>query len=82
LNFLKDLDVELAEKRHWLSDNFTPKEMASIEARLSFRPIRMEQFKLNPPPSLPEPKIIQRELKALADCVCGQCADRIKKLIQ
>jgi hypothetical protein len=82
LRFLKDMDVEFIEKKHWLSDNFTPEEMASIETSLSFRPIRMEQFKLNPPPSLPEPNKIQRQLKALADCVCGQCGDRIKTLVK
>lgn len=82
LRFLKDMDVEFIEKKHWLSDNFTPEEMASIETSLSFRPVRMEQFKLNPPPSLPKPNAIQRELNALADCVYGQCAHRIKKLVQ
>lgn len=82
LRFLKDLDVEFMEKKHWLSDNFTPEEMASIETSLSFRPIRMERFKLNPPPSLPKPKTVQKELNSLADCVYGQCSDTIKTLVK
>ena len=82
LRFLKDMDFEFVEKKYWLSDNFTPDEMASIESNLSFKPMRMERFKLNPPPNLPKPAAIQRELNTLADCVYGQCADRIKKLIQ
>jgi hypothetical protein len=82
LRFLKDMDVEFMEKKHWLSDNFTPEEMASIETSLSFRPIRMERFKLNPPPNFPKPKTVQKELNALADCVYGQCSDRIKTLVK
>ena len=81
LRFLKDMDFEFVEKKHWLSDNFTPEEMASIESTLSFKPLRMERFKLNPPPILPKPNTIQRELNALADCVYGQCSDRIKTLV-
>ncbi|UCD87531.1 MAG: hypothetical protein JSV01_07200 [Desulfobacterales bacterium] len=82
LRFLKDMDVEFMEKKHWLSDNFTPEEMASVETSLSFRPIRMEQFKLNPPPSLPGPSMVQKRLNALADCVYGQCSDSIKTLVK
>lgn len=82
LNFLRDMDVEFVERKRWLGDNFSPDEMASIEANLSFKPIRMERFKLDPPPILPEPKTIQKRLNTLADCVYGQCADRVKKLIE
>jgi hypothetical protein len=82
LRFLKDMDFEFVEKKHWLSDNFTPEEMASIESTLSFKPIRMEQFKLSPPPSLPKPNTIKRELNALADCVYGQCGDIIRTLVK
>ena len=82
LRFLKDMDVEFIEKKHWLSDNFTPEEMASIETSLSFRPIRMERFKLNPPPNFPKPKTVQKELNALADCVYCQCSDRVKALVK
>jgi len=82
LRFLKDMDVDFIEKKHWLGDNFTPEEMASIESSLSLKPIHMEQFRLNPPLSLPEPKKIQRQLSALAECVYSRCTDRIKKLIQ
>ncbi|MBW1860211.1 MAG: hypothetical protein JRI70_09120, partial [Deltaproteobacteria bacterium] len=82
LNFLKDMDVEFIEKKHYLSDNFAPAEMASIEASLSFKPIRMEQFKLDPPPNLPEPKLIQKRLNDLAGYVYGQCGERIKALVK
>jgi hypothetical protein len=82
LRFLKDMDVEFMEKKYWLSDNFTPDEMASVEDSLSFRPVRMEQFRLNPPLSLPGPNTFQKRLNALADCVYGRCSDRIKTLVK
>ncbi|MBW1741807.1 MAG: hypothetical protein JRJ47_00055 [Deltaproteobacteria bacterium] len=82
LNFLKDIDLESLEKKQWLGDNFTPAEMGSIEASLAFKPVRMEQFKLQPPPNLPEPKSIQKQLNDLAGYVYGQCSERIKTLVK
>jgi hypothetical protein len=76
------LDVEGIERRHFLGDNFTPEEMGSVETSLRFKPIRMEQFELIPPPSLPKLKAIQRQLNALADAVYDQCGDRAKALIK
>jgi hypothetical protein len=82
LNFLKDLDVEEIERKHFLGDNFTPEEMGSIETSLRFKAIRMEQFKLIPPPSLPELNAIRRQLNTLADSIYGQCGDRVEMLIK
>jgi hypothetical protein len=82
LNFLKDMDVDFIEKKHFLSDNFTPGEMTSIETTLRFKPVRMEQFGLVSPPSLPNPDKIQKDLNELANCVFGQCSLRIKSLMK
>jgi hypothetical protein len=82
LNFLKDMDVELAEKKYFLSDNFTPEEMASVEKTLRLRPIRKTQFNLIPPPSLPEPRTIEKPLGVLADFVYSQCTGRIRTLVR
>lgn len=65
-----------------LGDNFTPEEMGSIETSLRFKAILMEQFKLIPPPSLPELNAIRRQLNALGDCIYGQCGDRVEMLIK
>lgn len=82
LNFLKDMDVEFVEKKYFLSDNFTPEEMASVEKTLRLRPIRTTQFNLVPPPRLPEPRSIERPLSVLADFVYSQCTGRIRALIK
>ena len=82
LSFLKDMDVEGLERKHFLGDNFTPEEMRSIETTMRLRPIRMEQFKLLVPPDLPEPKAIQRQLSALADHVYNRCTERVQAIMR
>ena len=79
LNFLRDMDVEFVERKRWLGDNFAPAEMAAIEENLSFKPVRMERFKLDSPPILPEPKTIQKQLNSLADAVYEHCGDTIRR---
>ena len=82
LNFLKNMDVEGIERKHFLGDGFTPEETASVEDALRFKPIRMERFNLIVPPHLPEPNTIQKELGALADRVYDRSSDRMKALIR
>ena len=82
LNFLKTMDVEEIERKHFLGDGFTPGEMASVEATMRFKPIRMEQFKLIPTPDLPELNTIQKQLSALADHLYDQGSDRMKAFIR
>ena len=82
LNFLKDMDVEFIQKKHFLGDGFTPEEMASVEGTLRFKPIRIERFKLIAPPDLPEPKTVQRQLTALADHVYCQCRGRVRAVMR
>ena len=82
LNFLKDMDVEFIEKKHFLGNGFSAKEMASVEATLRFKPIRIEQFKLIAPPDLPEPNTLQKQITALADCVFEQCAPKVRAVMR
>lgn len=82
LNFLKDMDVDFIDKKHWLSDNFTPQEMSSVEANLSFKAFKMEQFKLLAPLDLPGPAAVRSKLKALADGVYSECASRIRSMMR
>ena len=82
LNFLKNMDVDFIEKKHFLGNGFTPGEMSSIEATLRFKPIRIERFKLIAPPDLPEPKTIEGALTALADCIYCQCAGEVRAIVK
>jgi hypothetical protein len=82
LNFLREMDIEEMERKRFLGDNFTPQELSSVETRLRLKPVRMEQFKLMPPPNLPEVSAIKRPLNRLADSVHAQCSDRLRSLIK
>ncbi len=81
LSFLKELDIEQVERKHFLGDNFTPEEMASVQKGLLLKPVRMEHFNLVPPQNLPEVNVIKKELNALADLAYTRCKDRLRRLI-
>jgi hypothetical protein len=82
LSFLKGMDIEGLEKKHFLGDNFTPEELASVEKSLRFKSIRPEQFKLLCPVILPKPNTVQRQLADLASCVHGECGDRVRSIMK
>lgn len=82
ISFLKGMDVEMLNKKHFLGDNFSPSEIGSVEMRLRFEPIRMENFNLMPPVELPQPDSIQTQLAALADSVYGHSDGNLKGFIR
>jgi len=82
IRFLKEIDVEGIERKHFLGENFTPEEMGSIEKSLSFKSLRMAAFQLLEPLKIPPLKAVEKGLNALADCVYGQCRNDIKRLIR
>jgi hypothetical protein len=82
LNFLKGMDLEEITKKHFMGDNFAPEEIASIEKTLRFKPISIKQFKLIPPPSLPELADVRKQIASLANSVYDQYSDNMKTLIR
>jgi hypothetical protein len=82
ISFLKGMDFEMLNKKHFLGDNFSPSEIGSVEMRLRFEPIRMENFNLMPPVELPRPDSIQTQLAALADSVYGHSDGNLKGFIR
>jgi len=82
INFLKDMDVETIQRKHFLGDNFTPDEMATVEKTLRFKPVSMEQRNLVPPLILPTLDKISGELRALADRVYDACRQMLKTLVR
>jgi hypothetical protein len=81
IRFLKEIDVEGIERKHFLGENFTPEEMGSIEKSLSFKSLHMNTFQLLEPLKLPPLKAVEKSLNALADCIYGQFRNDIKRLI-
>ena len=82
LNFLKNMDVEEITKKHFMGDNFAPEETASIEKTLRFKPVRIEQFNLLPPPSLPELNDVNDQMTSLANSVYDLYRNKMKDIIK
>ena len=82
INFLKDMDIETIQRKHFLGDNFTPEEMASVEKTLRFKSISVQQGNLTPPVALPPLNEIGSGLRALADQVYDACREKLKVLIR
>lgn len=82
INFLKSMDVGEIVKKHFMGENFTPEELGAVEKSLHFKPVQIEQFNLIPPPQLPDPDTVQKELGALANAIYTKCSDRTKELIK
>jgi len=82
ITFLKDMDVEAIQRKHFLGDNFAPQEMATVEETLRFKPVSMETCHLMASPTLPALEKINDELRALADRVYDACRDRLKNLVR
>jgi hypothetical protein len=80
--YLKNMDIEAVEKKHYLGDNFSPDEIGSLDMRLRFKPARIERFDLLPPVALPQLRTVEKPLAALADCVYGECTLLIKELMK
>ena len=82
LNFLKGMDIEAIAKKHFMGDNFAPEEIASIEKTLRFKPVSIKQFKLIPPPDLPELTDVRNQIASLANSVYDQYSNKMKTLIR
>jgi hypothetical protein len=82
INFLKSMDAGEIVKKHFMGENFTPEELGAVEKSLHFKPVQIEQFNLIPPPQLPDPDTVRKELGALANAVYAKCSDRTKALIK
>jgi hypothetical protein len=82
LNFLKGMDVDGIEKKHFMGDNFTPEEIGTVEKSLHFSPVRLEKFKIIPPPNLPKPEAVHDQLTSLANSIYDHNKDRLSGVIK
>ncbi|QCQ22060.1 hypothetical protein [Desulfoglaeba alkanexedens] len=82
LNFLKNLDVCAVEQKHFLGENFTPEEMASVEQKLHFQKQTLTRFGLPEPLSLPRPAAVEESLSALARDVYRRYQSQVKRIVR
>jgi hypothetical protein len=70
------------EQKHFLGENFTPEEMASVEQKLHFQKQTLTRFGLPEPLSLPRPAAVEESLSALARDVYRRYQSQVKRIVR
>ena len=81
MNFLRSLDVVETERKHFMGENFTARELASVDEKLMFRTISLEALGLLEPPRPPHPETVKKTLLAMADGVFFLDARAVRDLM-
>lgn len=81
LSFLRSLDVEAVERKHFLGENFTAEELASVDEKLYIRPVSLEESAIPTPLVLPMPHSIEKNLIDLSDEVFKKCERQVRGLM-
>lgn len=82
INFLKSLDVVQMELKHYLGENFSPGELASVDQKLTIKNISFDSFELIKPPSLKPSAKMKNQLEDLATEVYEQRTRSVKRLMK
>lgn len=82
LNFLKSLDVCALEQKHFLGENFTAEEMASVERKLYIHAVSLDRFDLPPPPNLIAGPGIEEAIGNLSATIYKRHAKDVKRFLR
>ena len=82
IRFLKEMDSEMIQKKHFLGENFTAKELSAVENSLRFHHVSLQNFGLASPVVIPDTQTIKKQLHHLADCVFGECKVDVKQFVK
>ncbi len=82
IGFLKSLDTSLAERKHYLGENFTAEELSSVDRKLYMHTIAFEKLDVPQPLPLPKPEHIESPLGDLANEVYRKYQESVKRLMQ
>jgi len=82
LNFIRNLDMHVLDKKKILGDNFTAKEMAELDKSLYISQISMEKLDLPAPLDLPECDSIRGKILNLADEIFLRHPEEVKTILQ
>lgn len=82
MNFLRNLDTRAVERRHFLGENFTAQERASLDQQLAIRTIAFEQLNAPPPLELPRPDLLEEKLSSLASLIFSKYQSQVKKILE
>jgi hypothetical protein len=82
INFLKGLDTAGIEKKHFLGENFTAQEMASVDQKLYIHSISFEKLDVPVPLSLPTPEVAEHSLSEFSSAVYEKYESQARNLIR
>jgi len=81
LSFLKSLDVQTLERKHFLGENFTPGELAAVERSLCLYPISLERMAVPEPLSLPGYEVLETWLVTMAHEIYRRFPTQVRRLM-
>jgi hypothetical protein len=82
LSFLRGLDTSALERKHFMGENFTAEEMASVDQKLYIRPIDFKKLEVPAPLNLPPEETIEEKLGVLAGEVYSKHQTQARGLMQ
>lgn len=81
LSFLRSLDTQSIERKHFLGENFTSEELASIDQKLHIKPISLAEYDIPIPFKTPDPSSVERILVDLSDEVYRKYEKQVRSLM-
>jgi hypothetical protein len=81
LSFLRGLDTSALERKHFMGENFTPEEMASVDLKLYIPLLDLGKLDVPVPPTLPSEEAIEDALSALANEIYNKHQNQARCLI-
>jgi hypothetical protein len=82
LAFLKGLDTCTLERKHFLGENFTAEELASVDQTLFIGTIRFEDLQVPAPLPLPKPELVEHPMAELANEVYQKYQKNVQRLLE
>jgi hypothetical protein len=82
LSFLKSLDTCTLERKHFLGENFTAEELASVDQTLYIGLIKFEELQIPAPLLLPKPEQVEAPMTELAYEVYRKYQKHVRRLLQ
>jgi hypothetical protein len=81
LSFLKSLDTCNIERKHYLGENFTAEELASVDQTLYIGAIKFEELLVPAPLTLPKPEAAEFAMTELANEVYRKYQKSVQRLL-
>lgn len=82
LNFLRNLDTRGLERKKILGENFTAKEVATLDRNLYIGPISLEKFDVPIPLDVPETSLVEGRLSKISDEIYRKYGDEVRKILE